>query len=176
MKKMPDDVRDRMKKLIWARAEELGWSDLNDAERSKYYEQWTTEKELGGKLAHYMDPRRVRVYIKDSLLKPYERARLSGTEAQILSSLGISPGIEIEQRYIKPHGIRFADGRVVSWGNSRDWKSVIMAMFERAMLAPGSRPFGMALVESGKTAEPKMRKLVKAAARKLDIEKLEWID
>lgn len=173
---IPDDVRDRMRSLVWSRAEELGWSDLNDSERSRHYEKWTLDKEIGGILAHYMDPRKVRVYIKDSLLKPYERARLSGTEQQILSRLGVSAGSEVDHRYIKPHGLRFADGRIVSWGNSRDWKLVIMAMFERAALSPGSTPYGMVLLENGRTAEPKVRKVVREAARKLDIQKLEWID
>ncbi len=149
---------------------------MNDSERSKYYTQWTQEKEVGGKLGHYMDPRRVRVYIKDSLLKPYERARLSGTEQQILRSMAIREDSDVEQRYIKPHGIRFSDGRIVSWGNSRDWKSVVMAMFERAALSPGSSPYGMVLVENGKTADPKTRKIVRDAAKRLEIQKLEWID
>lgn len=176
MKKIPDDVRDRMRKLISARAKDLGWHELNDAERSKHYEQWTSDKDVGEKLAHYMDPRKVRVYIKDSLLKPYERARLSGTEKEIMKRLGVQEGDEVDERYIKPHGVKFADGRIVSWGNSRDWKSVTMAMFERAALSPGSTAFGMVLLENGKTAEAKTRKIVRDAARKLGIEKLEWID
>jgi len=110
---------------------------LNDAERARRYEQWSRDPEIGGALAHYMDARKVRVYIKDSLLKPYERARLSGTEHEILGRLGIPADSEVSRRYIKPHGIEFADGKVVCWGNSRDWKHVLMAMFERAAFTPG---------------------------------------
>ena len=44
-----------------------------------------------------MDARKVRVYIKDSLLKPYERARLSGTEQQILGRLGIPTESEVSR-------------------------------------------------------------------------------
>jgi hypothetical protein len=174
--RIPDDVRDRIRELIWSRADELGWSKLNDAERARRYEQWTREAEIGGTLAHYMDARKVRVYIKDSLLKPYERARLSGTEQEILGRLGIPADSEVATHYIKPHGITFADGKIVSWGNSRDWKLVLMAMFERAALRPGSAPFGVVLVENGKTGDTATRKLVCEAARRLGIERMEWID
>jgi len=174
--RLPDDVRDRLRDLIWSRADKLGWSALNDAERAQRYEQWTRDPEIGGTLAHYMDPRKVRVYIKDSLLKPYERARLSGTEREILGRLGIPVDTEVAKRYIKPHGIEFADGKIVSWGNSRDWKFVLMAMFERSALRPGSSPFGTVLVEGGKTGDVATRKLVRDAASRLGIQRMEWID
>lgn len=174
--RIPDDVRDRLRDLIWSIADELGWSGLNDAERARRYEQWTRDPEIGGTLAHYMDARKVRVYIKDSLLKSYERARLSGTEQQILGRLEIPPDSEVALRYIKPHGIAFADGKIVSWGNSRDWKLVLMAMFERASLRPGSSPFGTVLLENGKTGDAAIRKLVLEAASLLGIERMEWID
>lgn len=173
---IPDDVRERLRVLIWSRADELGWADLADTERSKYYEQWTRDQGIGGTLGHYMDPRKVRVYIKDSLLKPYVRARLSGTEQQILRQLAVPVESEVAQRYIKPHGLRFVDGRIVSWGNSRDWKLVVMAMYERAALSPGSSSFGMVLLESGKTGEASTRKIVREAANRLGIQRLEWID
>ena len=174
--RIPDDVRDRLRDLVWSRADKLGWSGLNDAERARRYEQWTRDPEIGGALAHYMDARKVRVYIKDSLLKPYERARLSGTEQQILGRLGIPADSKVALRYIKPHGIAFADGKIVSWGNSRDWKLVLMAMFERAASRPGSSSFGTVLLENGKTGDATTRKLVLEAATRLGIKRMEWID
>jgi hypothetical protein len=174
--RIPDDVRDRLRDEIWSRADKLGWSALNDAERARRYEQWSRDPDIGGTLAHYMDARKVRVYIKDSLLKPYERARLSGTEQEILGRLGIPGESKVADRYIKPHGIAFADGRIVSWGNSRDWKLVLMAMFERAASRPGSSAFGAVLVENGKTSDPAIRDMVRDAAGRLGIERMEWID
>ena len=174
--RIPDDVRDRLRDLLWSKADNIGWSALSDGERSKRYEQWTRDPEIGGTLAHYMDARKVRVYIKDSLLKPYERVRLSSTEHQILGCLGVTAESEIVERYIKPHGIRFADGRIVSWGNSRDWKLVLMAMFERAAQQQGSLQFGTVLLENGKTRDAATRKLVRDAASRLGIARMEWID
>lgn len=176
MSRLPDEVRDRLRDLIWTRADELGWSALTDGERSGHYERWTRDPNIGGTLGHYMDPRKVRVYIKDSLLKPYERARLSGSEQQILASLAVPADSEVAKRYIKPHGIRFVDGRIVCWGNSRDWKSVVMAMYEREVLSPSSSPFGMVLIENGKTADAAQRTIVREAAIRLGIQKVEWID
>ena len=174
--RIPDDVRDRLRDEIWSRADKLGWSALNDAERARRYEQWSRDPDVGGTLAHYMDARKVRVYVKDSLLKPYERARLSGTEQQILGRLGIPAESQVADRYIKPHGIVFADGRIVSWGNSRDWKLVLMAMFERAASRPCSSAFGAVLIENGKTGDAAIREMVRAAANRLGIERMEWID
>lgn len=174
--KLPDDVRDRIRDLLWERATDLGWSGLADTERSRHYEQWTRETAIGGTLAHYMDPRKVRVYIKDSLLKPYERARISDTQQNILSVLGVDPTIEVVHRYIKPHGLRFIDGQIVAWGNSRDWKLILMAMYERTTLNRGASSFGTVFLESGNTADDSTRTLVRGAATRLGIARVEWID
>jgi hypothetical protein len=174
--KLPDNVRDRIRDLLWERATDLGWSDLADIERSRHYEQWTRETAIGGTLAHYMDPRKVRVYIKDSLLKPYERARVSGTEQDILAALDIGPTLGVAHRYIKPHGIRFAEGQIIAWGKSRDWKLILMAMYERTALNPGASSFGIVLLESGKTTDESTRILVRGAATRLGIARMKWID
>ena len=174
--KLPDDVRDRIRDLLWERATDLGWSGLADTERSRYYEQWTRETAIGGTLAHYMDPRKVRVYIKDSLLKPYERARVSGTEQDILAVLDVDPTLEVVHRYIKPHGLRFIDGQIIAWGKSRDWKLILMAMYERTALNHGASSFGAVLLESGNTADASARILVRGAATRLGIARVEWID
>jgi hypothetical protein len=174
--KIPDEVRDRIRDLLWARATDLGWSELSDTDRSRYYEQWTRETAIGGTLAHYMDPRKVRVYIKDSLLKPYERARVSDTEPDILTLLDIDPALEVVHRYIKPHGLRFVDGQIIAWGKSRDWKLILMAMYERSALNPGASAFGTVLLESGNTVDARARKMVRQAAARLGIARLEWID
>jgi len=173
--KIPDDVRNRIRDLIWERATNLGWHELPDNEKARHYEQWTREPAIGGTLGHYMDPRKVRVYIKDSLLKPYERARVSGTEQDILGALGIDPMLEVAQRFIKPHGLRFVDGQIIGWGKSRDWKHILMAMYERGALNPGTTALGAVLLESGKTPDARTRGMVRGAATRLGIARLEWI-
>ncbi|MBM3114248.1 hypothetical protein [Jeongeupia naejangsanensis] len=174
--KLPDDVRDRIRDLLWERANDLGWSGLPDAERSRCYEHWTRESAIGGTLGHYMDPRKVRVYIKDSLLKPYERARVSDSEQDILTVLDVDPTLEVVHRYIKPHGLHFISGQVVAWGKSRDWKLLLMALYERTALSSGASPFGAVLLESGNTADDSRRTLVRGAAMRLGLKRVEWID
>ncbi|AMH04168.2 hypothetical protein AL509_01055 [Achromobacter xylosoxidans] len=174
--KLPEDVRDHIRNLLWERATDLGWSGLADTERSRYYEQWTRETAIGGTLAYYMDPRKVRVYIKDSLLKPYERARLSATEQDILATLNVDPTLEVVHRYIKPHGLRFIGGQIISWGKSRDWKLILMAIYERTALNHGASSFGTVLLESGNTVDDSTRILVRGAATRLGIVRVEWID
>jgi hypothetical protein len=174
--KLPDDVRNRIRDLLWERANDLGWSGLSDVERSRYYEQWTREAAIGGALGHYLDPRKVRVYIKDSLLKAYERARVSGTERDILAVLGVDPTLEVVHRYIKPHGLRFIDGQTIAWGKSRDWKLILVAMYERTALNQGASSLGAVLLESGNTADDSRRILVRGAATRLGIARIEWIE
>ncbi len=173
---MPEDIRGGVRDKLWTTADDLGWSTLNDAERSRYYEKWTKDASIGGQLAHFMDPRKVRVYIKDSLIKPYERARLLATEAEIWPALGMVAPTEVAETFIKPHGCQLVDGRVVCWGKSRDWKLVLMAVFERGRSRHEGRPFGAALLETGKTPDESTRNLVKDAATRLGIEKLAWLD
>lgn len=173
--KLPDEVRDRIRDLLWQRANDLEWSCLSDMDRSRYYEQWTRDSAIGGALGHYMDPRKIRVYIKDSLLKPYERARVSGTEQEILTVLDISSSLEVKHRYIKPHGLRFVDGQIIAWGKSRDWKLILMAMYERTALSPGASALGAVLLESGNTADEGARSLVRGAAIHLSVKRVEWI-
>lgn len=173
---MPEKVRDGLRDKLWNAADELGWASLNDTERSRYYERWTKDPAVGGQLAYFMDPRKVRVYIKDSLIKPYERARLLASEPQIWRALEIECPTTAVETFIKPHGCRLEDGRVICWGKSRDWKLVLMAAFERGRSSHGGRPFGAVLLETGKTSNEKVRILVKEASMCLGIEKLVWLD
>jgi len=172
--RMPEGIRDQIRDELWSTAEKIGWSHLPDSERARYYETWTKDPAIGGKLGHFMDPRKVRVYIKDSLLKPYERSRLSETEQAVMGRLAIGPDEQFIQSYIKPHGRKLVDGRIVCWGNSRDWKLILMTTFERAQVR--NRAYGVVLIESGKTGDESAKILVREAALRLGIERVEWIE
>lgn len=173
---MPEAIRDTMRDRLWAMAEDLGWSSLSDSERSEFYERWTKDATIGGQLAHFMDPRKVRVYIKDSLLKPYERTRMLETECDVWSALNLAGPDTGAHVYIKPHGRRLEDGRVVCWGKSRDWKLIIMAVFERGQSSVGFSAYAAVLIETGQTAEKSRRQLVRDAAERLGLAHLAWLD
>ena len=176
MKVIPTKIRESTRDELWKRCDDLGWMSLSDIDRARYYEQWTTAKDIGGQLAGYMDPRKVRVYIKDSLVKPYVRARLELDETEVWRLLGLTESDKPAEKYIKPHGRRLEDGRVIGWGRSRDWKSVLMAVFERGQAKKANISYGAVLLESGKTESDKMRLLVCDAARRLDINKVAWLE
>lgn len=173
---IPQEIRDGLRDKLWAAADELGWSRLDDSERARYYEQWTRDQTIGGQLAHFMDPRKVRVYIKDSLLKPYERSRLLQTGSQVWDRLGLQEPQDFAEAFIKPHGMRLADGKVVCWGKSRDWKLILMAVFERSRNGTDASPYGAVLIETGQTADRRRRSLVSEAAARLGIIKVAWLE
>ncbi|MDF9756320.1 hypothetical protein ACVWY1_002450 [Pseudomonas sp. TE6288] len=172
---LPEKIRISIRDKIWSLADQIGWSSLNDLDRSKLYERWTKDPDVGGQLAHFMDPRKVRVYIKDSLIKPYERAKLLAAEDDIWRALDMSPPRDVSGTFIKPHGCQLDDGRVVCWGKSRDWKLVLMAAFERA-INNGGVSHGVVLLETGKTSDESSRKLVVEASLRLGIKKIAWLD
>ena len=173
---VPEEIRDGIRDKLWSTAAELGWSSLSDAERSRYYEQWTRDQTIGGQLAHFMDPRKVRVYIKDSLLKPYERARLLQTGDEVWRLIDVEQPASFAGTFIKPHGRRLHDGRVVCWGKSRDWKLILMSAFERGRATAEASAFAVVLVETGPTADKHRRALVSDAAACLGIAKLAWAE
>lgn len=176
MTRVPPAVRESLREKLWRQCDDLGWMSLHDTERAQHYELWSREPSIGGQLAQVMDPRKVRVYIKDSLIKPYVRARVSLSEADVRQLLGLTGGDVAVHVYIKPLGARFEDGRIIGWGRSRDWKSILMAVFERAHQEATFSPFGIVLIESGTTQTPNSRNLIRDAAQRLGISHLSWLE
>ena len=172
---LPEEIRDDIRDRLWALADDLGWSGLGDGERASYYEKWTKDSNIGGRLGHFMDPRKVRVYIKDSLLKPYERRRLSLTEEDVWAALSLESNPAAKESFIKPHGRRLLDDHVVCWGKSRDWKHILMAAFERSERPPKASSTSVALLPSGKCMTSTDRQLVELAAARLGIGQVKWI-
>jgi hypothetical protein len=176
MSKVPKDVRDRVIGVLWAKADELDWARLTDIARAEWYENWSKDAAIGGVLGNFMDPRLVRVYIKDSLLKPYISGRTGLAEAGVLKALDLHRPPQVTREYVKPHGRLIDHGRVVCWGNSRDWKSILISVYERAREERNGVPYAAVLLESGKTLDPELRKLIRDVARRLDIAQLKWLD
>jgi hypothetical protein len=172
---MPDDVREDIRQKLWDRADAAGWESLSDQERARYYALWTEDAEIGATLARYIPKGKVRVYIKDTLLKPYMRTRMSSPD-RAFRVLGLDPSEPIVYEDIKPHGRTLVDGRVVSWASASEWRHALMAVHERAA-EHGRRPYGVVLSQAtGRFADPDFRRIVQSAAEKLGIEKLAWLE
>lgn len=174
--KLPENIRAEVFEKIWAEADEVGWLHLDSSEKSRLYSHWTEAEEIGGRLGAYMDPRQVRVYLKDTVLKSYSIERMSDpTIARRV--LQIDNEVHATEIYTKPHGQRLNDGRIISWSNASDWKLTLFAVFERAYLSPVAKPFGVVLIpNTGKFRTQEERRLVEEAGQRLGIQRIVWLD
>jgi hypothetical protein len=172
---VPVNVRTELKERLWQAADQLGWNDLGQAEKANHYEVWTRDPDIGGLLTRFMDGGQVRVYIKDTLLKDYGRVRRADP-MRPLRALGITSKSSIVETYIKPHGRRLEDGRILCWGRADDWKAILMAVHERAF-DQKCKPFAAILMSSAaRFQEARSRAVVDDAAKKLGIERVIWFD
>lgn len=171
---LPDQVRDQLRDRLWRSADQIDWLALGPTEKSQYYENWTRDPDVGGVLQRYMAVGQVRVYIKDSLLKDYPRVRRAD-QAKPFRMLGLQSKVGVTRVFIKPHGRLLADGRIICWGRAADWKTILVAVFERSFTISDTVPFAAILTESaGKYSDPGARTVVIEAARRLAIERLIW--
>ncbi len=172
---VPDGVRDEVKDILHRRADEIGWLKLPGSRKSALYEQWSKDPVIGGRLANYVDSRRVRVYIKDTLLKDYVRNAFADA-ALPFRALEIHIDTPVAEHFIKPHGRRLRDGRVICWGRADDWKTVLMATYERTYPQVGRSPFGAVLLRAvGRYGQDDVRELVENAAGLLGVEHVVWV-
>lgn len=173
---VPIPVRDVLKQMLWKQADDLGWIMLSSSDKSHRYGMWTRDPNIGGRLGRYMDQGKIRVYIKDSLLKDYTRSYLAKSERPF-RVLNIQDSLHVEKMYTKPHGRLFSDGRVICWGQADDWKTILMALHERTFGRSCTCPYAAVfLFSTGRYHESSTRKVVQDAADKLNIKRVVWLD
>jgi hypothetical protein len=173
---VPDEVRQQLRDKLWEIADRVGWLSLSTTEKSRHYEAWTRDPEVGGVIAHYIPLGDVRVYVKDTLLKDFARFRLADG-AMPCRVLGLTDAVVVVRNYVKPHGRQLKDGRIISWGRATAWKAILMATYERAYPDARLKPYGIALTHAvGRYKEIKVRNMVERAAQKLGIERLVWVE
>ncbi len=172
---VPEDIRSEVLQRLAKAADEAGWLSLPAATKSRYYTNWASDPAIGGRLARYLDPDRIRLYIKDALMKPYTRERRGGDAAVIFALVGIPKDVTIVRRFIKPHGCLLEDGRVVCWGRANTWKLVLMAVYERAYGEKGATPHAAVLTQAAcHFGDDASRTVVQAAANRLGLASLAW--
>ena len=174
--KVPDAVYRRIKLSLWRVADDLNWLTLPNARKSALFEEWFRNEQVGGVLSRYLDTGSVRVYIKDTLMKSYAQERIKDFPT-IMKLLEIPNNTGVAETYSKPHGRRLADGKVICWGLSRDWKTILLAVFERAHVVQSGIPFAAVIMfPTGQFQQPRRRQMIETAAVKLGIKRLEWYD
>jgi hypothetical protein len=171
---VPDNVREDLRQKLWKEAEQIGWFNLSSTVKSKHYETWTRDPNIGGILSRYIGISDVRVYLKDSLLKDFSQRRFAD-DTMPYRVLGIPLKTESLKNYVKPHGRRLCDGRIICWGRASAWKALLMTAHERSHREKGSKIFGVILTHAtGRYKEPTVRSMIEQAANKIGVEKLIW--
>lgn len=181
MRKIPVDVREAVIRRLYADAERLDWERLNVAEKSKQYENWLEDEEVGGKLLRFkLSESAVRVWMKDGPMKEYSRAVLGvgpnasyvdhpryTPESVVQATLGAEWAVVPESVEIKPARCR-ASGpegeRIVIWGKYEDFKYLVFAALE--LLVSGMEAVSVAVVETlanptGKVERERMGQIAK---------------
>jgi len=174
--KIPDDVFRVIKEKLWDEAAAIGWETLGDQQKSTMYENWIKSPQVGGVISRYTSPGNVRVYIKDTIMKPYGRERIKEF-SPLVRMLGLPEDCKSVEDYIKPHGRRLDDGKIICWGLAKNWKSVLIAVYERAYWIPTGVPYCAVLMfPAAKYKQHEMRGMINDAAGKLGILRLVWYD
>lgn len=176
MSKIPQNIKDDICTRVWAEADMVNWLRLGDVEKSRQYEKWMIDANVGEVIGQFLDQRNIRVYLKDSVMKPYGRERTKGVGA-IFHVLNIPEGEVSRLEWIKPHGRLLYDQRCICWGPAKDWKSVLLSVYERAYRNPGAKPHAAVFLGPlGSMAQKSEQKLVATVAVKLGLEKIVWGD
>lgn len=174
---VPSEVRAAVRKTLWEIADELGWADLSQSDKARRYDIWTRDPSIGGQLGQFMDPRAVRVYLKDTIMKGYGRHSLEFA-GPIFDALEIEQDVPVAEEFIKPHGRLLADGRIICWSRASDWKITLIAVRERTVNTPGGKPYAAVLIGHAPrySDDPAGRQLIRDIADDLGIERFVWID
>lgn len=176
MNKIPLAIRKEIAARVWSAADTLNWLRLSDQEKSRHYETWLADPNVGGVLEQFLDQRNVRVYLKDSVIKPYSRERTKDMPP-VLAAIDVTNITSFKKEWIKPHGRILSDLRCICWGPANDWKTIVLSVCERAYHFPRAIPYAAVFIGPlGKMAQASEQRFVATVARKLGLKKLVWDD
>ncbi len=152
---IPLPVRRQVATLLYREAISMDWELRNNDEKDAQYTRWVDDPEIGGRIAQYRPLSKVRVWIKDTPMKEFDRA-LEGIHEiysdcaeqgyagpqEILEKAGldgwtVKPGSVGE----KPMHVTARSGqaeRYVCWGKSEKFNDLITAALHQAFLSGGT--------------------------------------
>lgn len=152
---LPKDVRDRVTRRIYADMAAIGWDELSSHQKSKQYDEWVNDPDVGGAIGRFKDD--PRHWIKDGPVKEWPRARIGhGPYAHLLGDDGHDPAAErraLAERlvraclpgwvaapdsivekpmrmYVHPPEDSEADVRVLAWAKAEDFKHLLWAALQ----------------------------------------------
>ena len=116
--KIPDKTYQRIKDKLWGLADDLNWPTLSNPQKSALFEDWLRDDQIGGVLSRYLDTGSVRVYLKDTIMKPYARERIKDFPTR-----SEAPG---DSRQFFRRGNLYQASR----GTPDRWKGYLLGFFE----------------------------------------------
>ncbi len=168
------DIKAEVTQLVHDIANEVDWQHLTIPQRKQYYEDWTLDSRIGGRLRMVMQPSQVRVYLKDTVMKAYSRAQRPQLP-YLLESMDIDCD-RVQQEFIKPVAILCNDGNLYTIAAAKEWKTAIMSAFERGATVKYLQRNVVFIIDhtTGRFVDKSYRAIIDEAARRLNVE-VHWV-
>ena len=163
------EIKAAIAQRIYDLADAADWMHLNIEQRKQYYEIWTTDPQIGGILSQVIEPRRIRVYLKDTIMKTYARSRRP-TLKSLLISMSISYK-RITKEFEKPQALLCDGTQMYTLAPAKEWKIAIMSAFERSCEVRKLEKNIVFITEytTRRFVDKEYRDMIDAAAQRLDI-------
>ena len=155
-------------------ADSIDWTHLTVSERQKYYELWTNDPQIGGTLSRILPSHRIRVYLKDTIMKSYSRKQRPAI-VDLLSLMSVSYE-HISQTFVKPQAVLCDSNKLYTLVAAKEWKVAIMSAFERGSEVYKLKKNVVFFTEhtTGRFVDKEYRDLIDAAAKRLDVD-TQWL-
>ncbi|KAB8144886.1 hypothetical protein F8S13_03355 [Chloroflexia bacterium SDU3-3] len=164
-----DDIKHEIREALYKYADEIDWLHLTISQRKQYYEVWTSDPNIGGKLEKIMDSSRVRVYLKDTIMKSYSSKQKPDLK-RILQLHSISCD-HISQVFTKPQAFLCDNNQLYTLSTAKDWRTSMLSAFERAYEIKNINRNIIFITDhtQGRFIDKSYRDMISIAAKKLDI-------
>ena len=163
------EIKERVTKRVREMADALDWLHLNIPQRTQHYDAWTEDAGIGGLLAQVMDPSKVRVYLKDTVMGKDTHPRRPQL-AILLVNMGIKCD-QITREFVKPQGVLCNGTHLYTMTVAEEWKGALLIFFERGKEIKRLKRNVVYITDhtTGRFVDKIYRDLIDEAARRLGI-------
>lgn len=152
MSHIPKEIRFRVAARLYAEASDLGWEALSDQEKTEHYERWAQDPEIVKALVPYRDVVGIRVWIKDTPMKEYDRAlerygpyrdctkwQYAGPR-ELLQKVGLDDwrvlNGSVGEKPMHMIACKGPEQLYVCWGKSEKFKDLLWAALSESLVLP----------------------------------------
>lgn len=171
---LPHDPKTLIIKRVHELADKADWIHLTIPERTALYTQWVKDPAIGGELAKLEGAERVRVYLKDTVMKRYMKAKRP--ELTVLLKQMSFRYKRVIKEYEKPSALLCDGTRLYTLSVAKEWRIALLSAFERAnhmsQLQENLVFFTDHAVD--RYTDASYKALIENAAERLDV-KVHWI-